>query len=239
LKNISCVFAALVMSCCQAAYAQTNLVISFTNTSGVFVTNAEVEKLLGNKLLYKTDTGGGTIRLDALPKNIQAELGFDPIAAQAADLAEQKQRMEYKKQSLALIRAQELDALKKNFAQGSRTISGRIIQKIPEGLLVDSGREDIDEVGHKDIEFDSQGNMATSLTTTVQEGDTAGATCLGLVLLEDHPRAAELVDDNVVVTIGYPDGQFSYKAVSGGQKTIRKFTTDFNKAFSSKYPMQK
>jgi len=221
-----------------SAGAQTNLFISFTNSSGDWVTNAMITKVLPNKIYYQTDSGGGSVRLDALPKNVREKLVIDPAAIRAADLADEEKHLAYLQQKAAFAQAQQLAGLKKAFAQGSRTISGKIIQKIPEGLLVDSGREAIDEVGHTDVEFDAQGNMGTSTTATLQEGDTAAAECLGLVLLEDHPREAQLVDDNVVVMLGYPDGQFTYKAVSGGEKTVRKFTTDFNKAFSHQYPTQ-
>ena len=224
------------MAICAKTIAQTNLIISFTNTSGEFVKRAEVTKILPNKIYYRTEAGGGSIRLDALPSNLQEKLGYDAAELRSADLAEKAKRLDEQRLAAANLKARQLEGLKAIFASKSRTVSGKIIQKIPEGLLVESGQSEIDQVGHTDVEFDRMGNMSTSTTATLQEGDTARSLCLGLVLLEDHPRYDQLVDDNVVVILAYPDGQFSYKSVGGGQKTVRKFTADFNRAFTNHYP---
>lgn len=219
--------------------AQTNIdttPFAFTNSSGLVVTDAVATRVFPNKIYFRHSFGIGSARLENLSPELQQRFNYNPAKAAAAD---QQEAIAKKQQMVAAEKSREQHAVQTRIQtaqqaliQRSRTISGKIIQKIPEGLLVDSGREDIDQVGHTDVEFNARGDMSTSKTVTLQEGDTAGALCLGLVLLADHPRYNQLVDDNVVVVLAYPDGQFSYKAVSGGQKTVRKFTADFNKAFS-------
>jgi len=50
----------------------------------------------------------------------------------------------------------------------------------------------------------------------------------GLCLLTDYPNASGVVDGDVVRAIAYPNGDYSYTAVSGGSKTVRQFTCDIN-----------
>jgi hypothetical protein len=214
--------------------AQTNstpIVISFTNSFGDYITNAQVVSWNANKLIYRCPGGGGTIRLDKLPQDLQIRFNYDPAKAAKADQADQIQKENYQRYLAAQEKAQELDLQKKILIQKSRTISGRILQKLPGGLLVESGQEEIDQVGHTDVEYDEM-RTVTSRTVSVREGNTPGAECLGLVFLEDHPRYAQLVDDNVVVILAYPDGQYTYTSVAGGQKTVRRFTADFEKALN-------
>ncbi len=81
------------------ASAQTNtnsapIFISFTNTLGEYITNAEVVSHSANKLIYRVDggLGGGTIRLEKLPPELQARFNYDPDEANKADQIEKDKK---------------------------------------------------------------------------------------------------------------------------------------------------
>src|ERR1700744_5401882 len=84
---------ALAFGNCEA---QTNapLIINFTNSDGIYITNAEVIKILPNKLFYKTEDGGGMVKLSELPKTIQERLHFDPVLASQAEVADRLKKSE-------------------------------------------------------------------------------------------------------------------------------------------------
>jgi hypothetical protein len=228
--------AVLILLMAVSAQAQTNtntapIFISFTNSTGDFITNAEVTKVLPNKLYYEIPSGGGCVRLDALPAAERAQFNYDPYAANQADTDEALKKKR-EQQYLADVAAQKaLEMGKAECAQSRKTVSGKVIQKIEEGLLVDSGREALDEVGVTTSHYYANGDASGGTTDAVFEGTKPGATCLGLVLLEDDPDYDQIVDDNLVQAIAYPDGQFTYTTANNSSKTIRRFTMDFNKAF--------
>ncbi len=82
----------IMLSCCSTMFAQTNI-ISFTNANGVFITNATAIKMAENKLLYRIPEGGGIVRLDSLPTNIQAMFNYNPAKAAIADQHERQAKM--------------------------------------------------------------------------------------------------------------------------------------------------
>jgi len=77
---------------CSTTFAQTNI-ISFTNASGVFITNATAIKIAENKLLYRISAGGGIVKLDSLPPDIRAKFNYNPDKAAAADKQEQQAKL--------------------------------------------------------------------------------------------------------------------------------------------------
>jgi hypothetical protein len=89
----------LLLASVGIASAQTNtnsvtVFISFTNTVGEYITNAEVVSLAPNKLVYRANGGlsGGTIRLEKLPPDLQAKFNYDPDEANKADQIENDKR---------------------------------------------------------------------------------------------------------------------------------------------------
>ena len=87
MKTLLC-----LLALAGSAWAQTNtnsspIIISFTNTFGVYITNAEVVRWSSNKLIYRTENGagGGTIRLSVLPPDLQAMFNYDTNLSAAQD----------------------------------------------------------------------------------------------------------------------------------------------------------
>jgi hypothetical protein len=93
------------------AGAQTNNLpafISFTNSSGDFITNAEVVRVLPNKLIWKDSGGnGGIVRLDALPADLRQQFNYDPTEANEADQAEEiikAKNLEFQREQAELLK---------------------------------------------------------------------------------------------------------------------------------------
>jgi hypothetical protein len=99
-----------ILASCVVLLAQTNtdssgyvtnanLLAPFTltNSAGNVITNAVLVKLMPNKFIYKTPNGGGMLRIDSLPKDLQEKFGYDPQAAQAADEADKQKKVRQQK----------------------------------------------------------------------------------------------------------------------------------------------
>jgi hypothetical protein len=56
----------------------------------------------------------------------------------------------------------------------------------------------------------------------------------GIVLLTDDADVSSVVDGEVAVAVAYPAGTYVYTAVSGGQKTVRKYTASLRKALDNR-----
>jgi hypothetical protein len=217
----------------------TNLLapVSFTNSFGDLITNAIPVRLFANKLVYiTTDYGGGTIRLGKLPPDLQKKFGYNPANAAAADETDrQKHQAQLERNKQAAIAFQqnaEYEMRKSILKKGSRTIDGRVIQKIPAGLLVDSGREQLDEEGRtaSGVSPDGSGSVWWSGPEHIREADSPGAYCLALCLLTDYPKYDQTTDGDYIHILAYPTGQYIYTTVQNSSKTVRRFSYDFDVA---------
>lgn len=114
--------------------------VSFTNSIGDFIPDAIPARLFANKLIYTTaEGGGGTIRLEKLPPDLQKKFGYNPSDAAAADIADKQkkeQREQFRRQQTELA-AQEAnwDAELKNaiapFVYSKRMINNRMVNLSP------------------------------------------------------------------------------------------------------------
>jgi hypothetical protein len=72
---------------------QTNT-ITFTNSSGEVVTEAEVVRVVdGSSLIWRKGVSGGTVKLADLPEDMRLRFGYDPSKAAAADAADRERRL--------------------------------------------------------------------------------------------------------------------------------------------------
>src|ERR1035437_4918154 len=103
----------ILLAACVAISAQTNDFITFTNKSGVVISNAEVVKVKPNELIYAFPAsvggpvGGGTVKLADLPPELQKKFGYDAVAAAKLDEAEKQKRVADIKKSAAINAALE------------------------------------------------------------------------------------------------------------------------------------
>ena len=93
----------------KLARASAPTTITFINSSGVVVTNAEVVRVIdGVGLIYRSGpTSGGMVKLADLPENLRNEFGYDATKTEAADALAKEQKAQWQKQALAAQAAQQ------------------------------------------------------------------------------------------------------------------------------------
>lgn len=112
-------------------------------------------------------------------------------------------------------------AIRRQVAAAGRVILGNVSQKTSLGLMIFSGQTPVNHPGF--------GGRDSRL---VASRFPRGTEFYGHCLLLDHPKFKGLVDEDYVEVVAYPCGDYSYQSVGAGGKTIRRFTADFNKAYS-------
>jgi len=209
--------AAILFASCLISLAQTNtdssgyvtnaaLLTPFTltNSEGNVFTDAVFVKITANKFIYKAGNGTmGTKRLDTLPPELLARIGYDPSNAAAADFKEQQQKEALRRQQELDRQQRARDALVQEVLKSQEKITGDVIQKIDAGLLLTTpGR------AYPDVPYD--------------EWRT--------ILLADYPNTETAVAKDQIFANGFPIGTFSYTTVNNSQNTIRMWTCDTNRA---------
>jgi len=234
MKNLAWL---LLASLTWSAAAQTNTVISFTNAAGKLIANAEVVRVFPNKLFYLAASGGGTIRLGDLPPALQRKFGYNPTNAATADTKDEVEEQAhlqamYDHQLLA-SQLFQIEMFRHRVFKTCRIVWGGVVKKLPGGLLVDSGEEMVAPAVASEPEFEAHGNSTTTHKTEADEAREPGALCKGQVFLADYPGYDSAVVGDYVQILAYRMGDYDYQAAPGGQKTVRKFTAGFDKAFAA------
>ena len=223
MKSIAILFLCLV----TRIQAQTNF-ITFTNKSGEAVINAEVLTFNAIDVFYKTPSGGDRVHLADLPSDIQFRFGYDRIESESAAKAE-----EARKKQLAIdesnfeIAANQLRADQESRRLLEKTkmcVEGRIIQRLETGLLVESASRQRDNAADEPRSgYNSSGAWTTGYSERSWFVDGLPLYD-GLCLLTD--AHVGFIDGDTVKAACYPNGTYEYTTVSGGGKTVRKFTTN-------------
>jgi hypothetical protein len=119
--------------------------------------------------------------------------------------------------------------------QERRSICGKILQVLPEGLVVDSGYTNLLRAPIT-RSWLVPGMVTASRATGLVEGKEPGSVCVGLVFLTDIPKSRRLKPKayDYVILEGYPTGQYTYTSVGNVQRTVRKFTAIIEKAVDLK-----
>jgi len=224
------------------ALAQTNtnsapIFISFTNTLGEYITNAEVVSLSPNKLIYRADGGlrGGTIRLDKLSPDLQATFHYDPDEANKADQIENDKKVaDLKKRMAAQQVANEqarLEECRQKMKAQAIVLCARVIQRLDDGLLLRAA----------DSEENTDGYAYDNLFQAWQKSYDSGAAgsahwVSGIVFLADYPFKNQTAADDKFITIAYPDGFHKYTTVNHSENTVRRYTSSLDKAVADWQP---
>ncbi len=213
-----------LLAACVSSPAQTNT-ITFTNQSGVVISNAEAVKISDNKLLYRIPSGGGIVMLSNTPPDIQRKFNYNPAKAAQADEVDKQKHEAQLRQDQQAAAAASLAEYRRRIASSSMMVEGEVLQKLDAGLLVDSATE----AKRRQREWDeSVGHYSAGGEVKYVDQTTHLQLYNGLCLLTDYPRTSSIVDGDVVRAVAYPNGEYSYTAVSGGSKTVRQFTCDIN-----------
>jgi hypothetical protein len=199
---------------------------TLTNSTGDVITNAVLVKLTPNNFIYKTPDGGeGMMRLDSLSKNLQDRFGYDPLKSALADEVERQRREAQREQDMQAEFQAALGRRGAYIESTKMVIEGEVLQTLDIGLLVKSASE----AKKRAYEYDTRIGAPTS-GGDVKYFDPATRLPIynGLCFLTDYSKASSIVDGDIVRVVAYPNGEYTYIAVSGGSKTVRQFTCDMD-----------
>ncbi len=106
---------------------------------------------------------------------------------------------------------------------GRRHICGRVLQIVPQGLVVESGYTNLlrPELSRSWV---APGNVSATLPPNLVEQKTPGAICVGLVFVTDIPKRPAVKLYDYVILEAYPAGQYIYQPVPSVSKNIRRFS---------------
>jgi hypothetical protein len=115
--------------------------------------------------------------------------------------------------------------------EGRRSICGKILRILPEGVLVEAGYTNL----LREPLTKSWLVPATVIASPAQnliEGKNPGAICVGTVFITDLPRGKPHLYDYVILA-GYPTGEITYTSVGTVKKTVRRFSANLDKAVAA------
>ena len=113
--------------------------------------------------------------------------------------------------------------------EGRRYVGGKVLQIVPDGLVVDSGYASLLKPPFNKSWVVS-GRASVSRDPHAVEEKRADAICVGLVFLTGVPKKPTVNEYDYVVLHAYPAGEYKYKPVPGVEKTIRAFSASLERA---------
>jgi hypothetical protein len=125
--------------------------------------------------------------------------------------------------------AQLAEQVRTHCIEGRRYVAGRVLQVLPEGLIVDSGYSQL-------LSPPLNRSWLVSSTVSINRNASAveeikpDAVCVGVVLLSDYPKRPAVKAYDYVVMHAYPAGEFAYTPVQGVHKNIRRFSASLARA---------
>lgn len=124
-----------------------------------------------------------------------------------------------------VAQAQHIQEIRDACIRNRRRICGKILQVLPEGLVVDSGYTNLAraEINHSWL---VPSVVSAQRATHVVEENQPGCFCFGRVFLTDLPQAKgpKPKPYDYVNVEAFPEGQFTYTSVGDVHRTVRKFS---------------
>ena len=129
----------------------------------------------------------------------------------------------------SLSRGQQIEAFRAECIEHRRTICGKILKVLPDGLVVESGYTNLMRapLNHSWL---APGSVQAVLAANLVEGQQPDCVCVGLVFLTNLPKKpVPKLYDYVDIT-GYPEGTYTYTSVGNLRRTVRRFSSKLSKA---------
>ncbi len=120
---------------------------------------------------------------------------------------------------------QATEKIRAECVQGRRTVCGKILKILPDGLVVESGYTNLMRAPLS-RSWLAPGTVQATREVNLVEGSEPGCVCTGLVFLTALPKsraAAKPKPYDYVVIQAYPAGQYTYTSVGTLQRTVRRF----------------
>jgi hypothetical protein len=107
--------------------------------------------------------------------------------------------------------------------EGRRRICGKVLQIVPEGLVVESGYVGLlrPELSRSWV---APGTVSVTRPPNLVEEKIPGSVCVGLVMVTDIPKKPAVKPYDYVILEAYPAGQYLYTPVPNVKKNIRRFS---------------
>ncbi len=131
----------------------------------------------------------------------------------------------------ALSNAERIRQVRAVCIQNRRSICGKILKILPDGLVVESGYTNLLRVPIN-RSWLAPGTVTANPAPGLIEKNEPASVCVGQVFLTDYPKSRRLkpkVFDYVIIE-GYPAGQYTYASIGNVQRTVRKFSAALEKA---------
>src|SRR5262249_10831314 len=132
-------------------------------------------------------------------------------------------------QAEELKTAQRAEQIRARCIEGRRYIAGRVLQVVPEGLVVDSGYSALlaPPFNHSWV---VSGIASVNRDANAIEEKKPNALCIGVVFLSNIPKRPAVKAYDYVALHGYPAGEYVYSPVAGVQKMVRRFSASLDRA---------
>ena len=126
---------------------------------------------------------------------------------------------------------QQVEQLRTACIHGRRSICGKVLQILPDGLVVESGYTNLLR-SPLNRSWLVPGTVTASRAPNLVEGSEPGAVGVGLVVLTNLPksRGARVNPYDYVIIEAYPAGQYTYTSVGNLQRTVRRFSASLDDA---------
>lgn len=126
---------------------------------------------------------------------------------------------------------QHIEAVRAECIQGRRSICGKILKILPDGLIIESGYTDLLRPPLASSWL-VPGTVVAHRDSQLIEASEPASVCSGLVCLINLPklRGTKPALYDYVVLQGYPAGQKTYTSVGTVQRTVRRFSVSLEGA---------
>ena len=132
---------------------------------------------------------------------------------------------------------QHVEELRAQCIHERRIICGKIIQILPDGVVVDSGYTNLMRAPLNQSWL-IPASVTAQRATNIVESSTPDSVCIGPVFLIDlprPPRGTKLKLFDYVVLDGFPMGKFTYTSIGDVQHTVRQFSAKVTTAIRWRY----
>ncbi len=121
--------------------------------------------------------------------------------------------------------AEHAEQIRTSCIQGRRSICGKILKVLPDGLVIESGYTNLMRYP-LDRSWLVPGTATASRPPDLIEGRETDSVCVGLVFLTDIPKSRSLKPKqyDYVIIQAYPAGNYTYTSLGTIQRTVRRFS---------------
>ena len=126
---------------------------------------------------------------------------------------------------------QHVEKIREDCIQGRRSICGKIVAVLADGLVVEGGYTNLLRQPLTSSWL-VPGTVTASRAVNLVESAEPGSVCLGTIFLTDYPKSKKLKPKryDYVIIEGYPAGQYTYTSLGTIHKTVRRFSAQITKA---------